>query len=163
MLPIAMAAALVTATKIAFMGFGWGIASIDLTGMSLHAMLAAAIYPVLAVVFVPPTSARRAVAMAAAAGVILLVAVSRVAIDAHSASEVLSGCAIGAIAAAAATRSIGRAGCVRVSLAWLAPGLAWMLLTLPAPPVLASHDWITELSMTLSGRDRPYVRADLHR
>ena len=63
---------------------GWGIASIDFTGMSGHAMLAAAIYPVLAVVFVPPTSARRAVAMAAAAaaGVILLVAVSRVAIDA---------------------------------------------------------------------------------
>ena len=73
----------------------------------------------------------------------MLVAVSRVAIDAHSALEVLSGCAIGAIAAAAATRSIGRAGGIRVSLAWLAPALAWMLLTLPAPPVLASHDWIT--------------------
>jgi hypothetical protein len=54
MLPIAMAATLVTATKMAFMGFGWGIASIDFTDMSGHAMLAAAIYPVLAVVFVPP-------------------------------------------------------------------------------------------------------------
>ena len=110
LLPIALAAILVTATKIAFMGFGWGIASIDFTGMSGHAMLAAAIYPVLAVVFVPPASPRREVATAAAAAVVVLVAVSRVAIDAHSASEVLSGCAVGALAAAVATRSIDRAG-----------------------------------------------------
>jgi len=163
LLPIALGAIVVTATKIAFMGFGWGIASIDFTGMSGHAMLAAAIYPVLAVVFVPPTWPRREVATAAAVAIVVLVAVSRVAIDAHSASEVLSGCVVGALAAVVATRSIDRAGGVRLSIAWLAPPLVWMLLTLPAPPVMPSQDWITGLAMTLSGRDRPYVRADLHR
>ena len=163
LLPIALAATLVTATKIAFMGFGWGIASIDFTGLSGHAMLAAAIYPVLAVVFVPPTWPRREVATAAAAAIVGLVAISRVAVDAHSASEVLSGCAVGMLAAAVATRSIDRTGGTRLSLAWLAPGLVWLLLTFPAPPVMPSHDWITGLAMTLSGRDLPYVRADLHR
>ena len=163
LLPIALAAVVVTATKIAFMGFGWGIASIDFTGMSGHAMLAAAIYPVLAVVLVAQTWPRKALAMAAAATVVGLVAVSRVAIGAHSASEVLSGYAVGALAAAVATRSIDRAGGMRLSVAWLVPALAWMVLTFPAPPVIESQDWIAGLAMTLSGRDKPYVRADLHR
>jgi hypothetical protein len=118
LLPIALAAVIVTATKIAFMGFGWGIASIDFTGMSGHAMLAAAIYPVLVAVFIPPTETWRAVAMALAAAVVALVAVSRVAIDAHSASEVLSGCAVGALAAAVAIGPSTLAA--RLSLAWLA-------------------------------------------
>ena len=161
--PITLGAILVTATKIAFMGFGWGIASIDFTGMSGHAMLAAAIYPALVAVLVPQTRPHRALAMAAAASVVGLVAVSRVALATHSTSEVLSGCAVGALAAAVTIRSINRAGGVRLSPAWLAPALAWMLLTFPAPPVIASHEWITGLAMTLSGRDRPYVRADLHR
>ena len=163
LLPIALAAILVTATKIAFMGFGWGIASLDFTGLSGHAMLAAAIYPVLVVAFVSPTCPRRAAGTAAAAALVGIVAVSRVAIGAHSASEVLSGCALGALAAAVATRSIDRAGGMRLSFAWLTPALVWMLLTLPAPPVMQSHDWIARLAMTLSGRDHPYVRADLHR
>jgi len=163
LLPVALAAIVVTATKIAFMGFGWGIARLDFTGMSGHAMLAAALYPVLVVVHVPPTGRRRAVAMALAAAVVALVAVSRVVLGTHSESEVLSGCAVGALAAVVATRSIDRAGGVRLSVVWLAPALAWMLLTFPAPPVMASHDWITQLAMTLSGRDHPYVRADLHR
>ena len=102
--------------------------------------------------------------MAAAAAVVALVAVSRVAIDAHSASEVLSACAVGALAVGWSRPGPStRAGAVRLSLAWLAPPLAWMLLTLPAPPVMPSHDWITELALTLSGRDHPYVRADRHR
>ena len=93
LLPIVLAAALVTATKIAFMGFGWGIAGIDFTRLSGHAKLAAAIYPVLAVALAPPTWPRRALALAAAAAIAVLVAVSRVAIGAHSESEVLGGCA----------------------------------------------------------------------
>jgi membrane-associated phospholipid phosphatase len=163
LLPVALAATLVTATKIAFMGFGWGIARIDFTGMSGHAMLAAALYPVLVVVFVPATGPRRAVATGLAAAVVVLVAVSRVALGTHSASEVLSGGAVGALAAAVAVRSIDRTGGARLSLFWLAPALVWLLLTLPAPPVMASHDWIAALATTLSGRERPYVRADLHR
>jgi len=163
LLPVAVAATLVTATKIAFMGFGWGIARIDFTGMSGHAMLAAAIYPVLVVVFIPPTEPRRALAMALATVVVVLVVVSRVELDAHSPSEVLSGGAVGALAARVAIRAIAHAGGTRLSLAWLAPALAWLLLTFPAPPVMPSHGWIAGLAMALSGRDHPYVRADLYR
>jgi len=163
LLPVALAAIVVTATKIAFMGFGWGIARLDFTGMSGHAMLAAALYPVLVVVFTPATGPRRAAATWLAAAVVVLVAVSRVALETHSASEVLGGGAVGALAAAVVIRAIRRAGGTRLSPAWLAPALVWLPLTLPAPPVMASHDWITGLALTLSGRDHPYVRADLHR
>ena len=164
LLPVALAAIVVTVTKIAFMGFGWGIARLDFTGMSGHAMLAAAIYPVLAVAFVPGTSPRREVATVMAAAVVVLVAISRIAVGAHSVSEVLSGGALGLLTAAVATRSVPRAGVKRrLSLAWLAPALVWLVLTLPAPPVMASHDWIAGLATTLSGRDRPFTRADLHR
>ena len=139
LLPIALAAILVTATKIAFMGFGWGIARIDFTGLSGHAMLAAAIYPVLVVVFVSPTHRRRAAGAAAAALVGIRGRFSRRdgrPFGIGSAQRI----AVGALAAAIATRSIDRAGGVRLSFAWLTPGLVWMLLTLPAPPVMQSRD-----------------------
>jgi membrane-associated phospholipid phosphatase len=161
LLPIALAATLVTATKIAFLGFGWGIASLDFTGISGHAMLAFGGFPVLAAIFVAPAARRKAVAVAAA--VAGLVAVSRIAVGAHSASEVVSGCLIGAVAGAIATRSLVYAGGRGLSPAWLLPAFVWLLLTLSAPPVMATHDWITEIALTLSGRDRPYVRADLYR
>ena len=162
LLPIALAATLVTATKIAFMGFGWGIARLDFTGMSGHAMLAAAIYPVLVVVFVPPTRPAGARRWRRGSG--------------HRARGRLARrdqrpFRIGGAQRLRRRRARGggrdpvhrRAGGIRVSLAWLAPALAWMLLTLPAPPVMPSHNWITKLALTLSGRDHPYVRADLHR
>jgi hypothetical protein len=157
LLPIALAATLVTATKIAFLGFGWGIASLDFTGISGHAMLASGGFPVLAAIFVAPDARRKAAAVAG------LVAVSRIAVGAHSVSEVVSGYLIGAVAGAIATRSLVHAGGRGLSLAWLVPAFVWLLLTLSAPPVMATHDWITEIALTLSGRDRPYVRADLYR
>ena len=138
LLPIAFAAIIVTTTKIAFMGFGWRIVSLDFTGISGHAMLAAA---------VAPASPRREVATVLAAAIVVLVAVSRIATGAHSASEVLSRCALGVLAAAVTIRSIDRAGGMRLSLAWLAPALVWLVLTLPAPPVMASHSGL--------GRRRP--------
>jgi fructose-specific phosphotransferase system IIC component len=124
-------------------------------------MLASGGFPVLAAIFVAPAARRKAVAVAAA--VAGLVAVSRIAVGAHSVSEVVSGYLIGAVAGAIATRSLVHAGARGLSLAWLVPAFVWLLLTLSAPPVMATHDWITEIALTLSGRDRPYVRADLYR
>ena len=105
----------------------------------------------------PRPRPRREVATAVAAAVVVLVAVSRVAIDAHSASEVLSGCAVGVLAAAVATRSIDRAGGMRLSLAWLAPGAR-----LDAADVSrAAGDGVTRLDHRARNdlfRPRPSVR-----
>lgn len=163
LLPVTIAAVVVTASKVAFLGFGWGIAAIDFTGLSGHAMFAAAIYPLLAATFAPAASSRQAWAMAAASLVVLVVAVSRVAVGAHSVSETIGGAALGVLAAGVGIRMLHRVSVPKLAFAWLVPALAWLLLTLPAPPVIASHGWVTKLATALSGRDRPYVRADLHR
>ena len=67
---LAAGAVLVTlATKVAFIGFGIGVAVIDFTGVSGHAMFAALVYPLLAGVLCTgsPTLQRRcAVAVGAA-------------------------------------------------------------------------------------------------
>ncbi len=163
LLPTALAVLLVTASKIAFLGFGWGIASLDFTGLSGHAMFAAAIYPMLAATFAPAPSTRYAPAMVLAAAVAVVVAISRLVTGAHSASEVLGGFAVGTVAAAVSIQSLRRIRTPGLALVWLAPAFAWLLFTLPAAPLVASHDWVSQLATTLAGRDRPFVRADLHR
>src|SRR5437868_4928886 len=48
LLPLGLAILLTSLSKIAFIGWGLGIAALDFTGFSGHAMFSAAIYPVLA-------------------------------------------------------------------------------------------------------------------
>jgi membrane-associated phospholipid phosphatase len=93
---LGVGALLTTATKLAFMGWGVGIAELDFTGVSGHAMFAAAIYPTLAVTLasrLSPLWQRVWLAL----GVLLAVAVgfSRIEVGAHSISEVIAGLAVG--------------------------------------------------------------------
>ena len=79
-----------TASKVAFLGFGIGIAALDFTGFSGHSMYSWAILPVLGAI----VAGRCGVA----AGVVLAVLItwSRVRLGAHSWSEAISGMALGA-------------------------------------------------------------------
>ncbi|WP_427912708.1 phosphatase PAP2 family protein [Ramlibacter sp. MMS24-I3-19] len=164
LLPLAAAVALTTASKIAFMGFGVGIASLDFTGFSGHSMFAAAVYPMLA-----HAATRRlgrgwrigAVGLAYAFA--LAVAVSRVRLDAHSPSEVVLGFTLGAAASATALLALRHAQPMALPRV-LAFGLAFWLAWTPREPVLLpSHAIVTRVSLKLSGRSVPYTRADLHR
>ena len=92
LMPLAVAVTLTTVSKVAFLGFGLGIASLDFTGFSGHAMFAAAVYPMLAYA----VSTRLGMAWRVSAVVLayvfaLLVAISRVWLDAHSPSEIVLG------------------------------------------------------------------------
>jgi membrane-associated phospholipid phosphatase len=164
LLPLAVAVALTTASKIAFLGFGLGIASLDFTGFSGHSMFAAAVYPMLAYA----ASARlgtawRIPAVACAYGFALLVAISRYWLDAHSVSEIVLGFSLGAAASAAAMlalRGTGHLALPRVLALVLAFWLAW---TPREPVLLPSHQIVTRVSLKLSGRSAPFTRADLHR
>src|SRR5438128_493159 len=55
---LAGAAAITTATKLAFLGWGIGIAALDFTGISGHAMFAAAVYPLLTAALSSPQTPR---------------------------------------------------------------------------------------------------------
>ena len=156
-------AALITAiTKIAFFGWQIGIARWDFTGVSGHAMFACASYPMfLWAVFMnrPRRWQLAGVAMGALLG--LLIAYSRLPVQAHSVSEVIVGAALG-LAVSASCLPLQRQG---PALPLWAPGLAAALLGLMvvvAPPS-RTGTVIEALSARLAGRSQVFTRADLHR
>jgi membrane-associated phospholipid phosphatase len=160
---VALAAALTTFTKVAFIGYGIGSATWDFTGLSGHAMFSAAILPVLARLLTidqPPPRVRWAVAGGYALAA--LVAVSRVRVQAHSVSEVIGGGLCGGLASTLALASWQHLPRLRVpARLWFGLPAAVMLAMHSAPPP-KTHDWVTRLSLRLSGRSAPFTREALH-
>lgn len=163
LMAVALAAVLTTITKVAFIGYGVGNAALDFTGLSGHAMFSAAILPVLMrllVVDQGPTRVRAMVALGYALAV--MVAVSRVKVDAHSVSEVIGGTLCGGAASAMALATWRRLPVLRVpARLWLGVPTAIVLAMHGAPPS-QTHDWVTRLSLHLSGRSEPCTRSHLH-
>ncbi|SAK96184.1 PAP2 family protein [Caballeronia fortuita] len=153
------ASGLVALSKIAFIGWGIGVRHLDFTGISGHALMSTAVLPV--AIFVALLPARGAVR---AAGVMLglligtWVGVSRVVLDAHSVSEVVAGCALGAVVALAFVWIAWRAEAGKLAPMPVAASLAAVVVALHGVPVPTQH-WITEIALGLSGHERPYVRA----
>ena len=169
----ALAAGLTTASKLAFLGHGIGWPALDFTGFSGHAMFAAAVLPPLLQSVAGAVPARQGAAhdgrpgwdgwaWAAGYALALLVAVSRVAVSAHSWSEVIGGFALGAIASAVALR-LGRPWPALGRVRLLAPLLlAWALLGVAGAPPSPTHGWVTRLALAESGRAQPYQRWQMH-
>ncbi|RDK10971.1 phosphatase PAP2 family protein [Cupriavidus lacunae] len=154
------AALLVLASKLAFLGWGIGSEALDFTGFSGHAMMAASVLPVMLYLAVPAAWTRLGW-MAAGAGVCLafLVGVSRLALHAHSVSEVAGGLAVGlCVSLPFILRRTTPHGPLAMVLAGLALGTA---LVMPMTATVgASHTLIQQLAMFLSGRDRPFQRGE---
>jgi membrane-associated phospholipid phosphatase len=159
---VAAAAVITTVTKIAFFGFGIGIAALDFTGISGHSMFATAALPLITyAASVGHADAWRRRALAAAYAFALLIAVSRIVIGLHSPSEVVAGCALGALtsaAALAATVTPQRP----VPKTLLLALFAWLLAGPAGAPPSPTHGWVVQLSLAVSGRSTPYTRAMLH-
>lgn len=161
---IGAAASLTTFTKFAFIGWEWGVADWDFTGISGHAMFSSACLPVLAWVALMGRGERvqRAGALAALllAG---LIAYSRLEVQAHSASESLTGFLLGSAASLITLR--GRLATPQAPVPlWLPAALAACLLVLPlSAPRSRTHDWVTELSVQLAGRGQAFERSEMHR
>ena len=154
-----------TASKVAFLGWGLGWPALDFTGVSGHSMFAAAIYPMTGVAIASALSGLRAarwqgLGLAAGVALALLVGVSRVAVEAHSWSEVMAGWLVGGAATAVAA-TVDRAPPTRHTL-WLPVMMClWLGSTLTAAPPSTTHGWVTRLALAVSGRNEPYTRADL--
>ena len=153
---IVVVAGITTISKVAFLGFGYGIAALDFTGFSGHSMFAWSILPVIAAI----VAGRLGVAV----GVLLavLITYSRVDLGAHSWSEAIAGMALGAAAAGWTLADyLAHPGAVRAP--WWLPLLlvVWLtLLPMHAPPS-RTHDLVVAVSLKLSGRHRPYTRFEL--
>lgn len=161
---LAIAGAAVLATKLAFLGWGIGWAAIDFTGISGHSMVAASVYPVLGYA-IGNRYSRRAATLLAWTGAVLavLIGLSRLALDAHSVSEVILGLAVGGLVSAVvlARWPVGRLG-LRMGVVVLAFVVSTMA-SYSVAPKLRTHDVVIALALALSGQDSPYTREHLHR
>ncbi|MDC8759965.1 phosphatase PAP2 family protein [Janthinobacterium sp. hw3] len=152
--------ALVVVTKVLFIGWGIGSATLEFAGISGHAMRAGAILPV--AFFVILKGARpglRGLGVVAGVALALLISVSRVQVNAHSSSEAISGSLLGLLLAGI---FLYRAGAMRelvLSRTLVALSLCGLLLTPNVEPV-PTEQWLTELALHLSGRERPFERSD---
>jgi membrane-associated phospholipid phosphatase len=151
--------ALVVITKMAFMGWGIGVASVEFAGFSGHAMRAAAIYPVVGFL-VTRSAPQWGQQLGTVAGVLLAVAISisRVYVGAHSDSEAITGCLLGLMVAAAFIWYASSAQHLAMGRVLVMLCLPIMLVAPRARPIPAEL-WITKAALYLSGRDQPYTRA----
>lgn len=148
---------IVGATKLAFIGWGIGLATLDFTGMSGHAARAAAVYPALSYMLSKNSSpVLRRAAITAAFVLSFGVALARVVWKVHSLSEVATGYLLGAAVAVAylnlnhgdnwpSLRS--RFACVSVA--------AVIAVCLPAAP---TQYWMIKTGLALSGHEQPFSR-----
>jgi hypothetical protein len=159
---LALAAGLTLGTKLAFIGWGVGWAAIDFTGISGHAMCAAATYPVLFLALASGRSPRWGMLMQWIGwSLAVAVGVSRVMVGAHSPSEVVAGFLLGgavSVLALAKTESVT----FTVRPVAIAALLAWFSLGAGAMPPSQTHSHITSLALGISGRTAPFRRAELH-
>ncbi|MDO9313767.1 MAG: phosphatase PAP2 family protein [Burkholderiaceae bacterium] len=165
LLCIACAVAVTTASKVAFMGFGWGWPALDFTGVSGHAMFASAILPVVCMALAcgpagGTSAAWQRTGLAVGVALALLVGISRAVIGAHSWAEIVAGWIVGGVAAAAVLRAVPKPS-ARLPL-WLPVVVSLWLGTASAKaPPSATHGLVTRWSLALSGRSQPYTRSDM--
>jgi len=154
-------------SKLAFIGWGLGVASLDFTGVSGHTLLATAILPVV-FSLLPLSRPWSALAFILGLCLVVLVGWSRVVLGAHSWSEVVAGWCLGAL--------ISGSVLVLMRLSMrnhpVLPGMRWLIATsllvmsvfsqsiaetLPVQPL------VVDLALKLSGHEHPFNRTDLHR
>lgn len=153
----------VLVSKLAFLGWGIGSARLNFTGISGHTMLSAAIWPVALWLAASRGPHRLRVALAVAGWVLAAaIGLSRLAIYAHSTSEVAAGYLLGVLTSASflmlqrgLPHPVLRAPLVIVSL--------MLPMAILQPGDKAPTQGLLEvIAMRMSGADRPFTRADLH-
>jgi len=156
---IGSACIVVACTKVAFLGWGFGILAIDFTGISGHTMLSTAVIPVMLYLALLATRhASRITGVVCGLAVGFLVGMSRLALQAHSVSEMIAGCVLGAGVSVAFVALIHKREPVRTAALLTPISLLVLAFGLHGLRVPTQH-WITEIALTLSGHEHPFIRA----
>lgn len=147
---------LVVVSKIAFLGWGYGIRALDFKALSGHATSATAVIPVTFYLLL-----QRTPSMLRAFGVILgivcgvIVGILVIALNKHSVSEAIAGCLVGVTVSLAFIGGAHPLPSFRLK-PWLLPFCAitflWAWYAEP-PPV---EYWMMRMALYLSGHDTPY-------
>lgn len=143
-------------SKFLFIGWGIGSQSLDFTGLSGHAMRAAAVFPAMGWLLFYGSRWRNPAALV---GLIVagLVAVSRVQVHAHSWSEALSGAAFGLLVAWLFMQRVGVQQSFRYNR-WLALVSLAGLISTPYTPHTPTQYYLIRLTLQITGHPRPFVR-----
>ncbi|WP_229211331.1 MULTISPECIES: phosphatase PAP2 family protein [unclassified Duganella] len=150
--------ALVVATKMAFVGWGLGVESVEFAGFSGHAMRAAAVFPVaFFLAFRSSTSQWRVLGTLFGVLLAVLIAISRVYVQAHSVSESVTGCLLGLAVAAVFIWYASTEHHMALSRLLVVLCIPIVLIAPRVEPVPAEM-WITHAALWLSGHDKPYTR-----
>jgi len=147
------------ASKLAFLGWGLGIAQLDFTGVSGHAAVSAAVWPML---FAGMSSKRFGGTVGLGSLGLLLagaIAWSRVELHAHTPSEVLIGWLLGGIASAIVIRPL--TGDSTPAAATMAALLS-SALVVASIPIPRTHDLVLRVAAIVSGCSTPHTRESLH-
>lgn len=163
----AVTGVVVSVSKLAFMGWGLGIRDIDFTGFSGHSALSAAFWPVfLWLLAARLNSGIRMLFVILGYALALLVAVSRLEINAHSVSEVIAGVVLGASASALFLlfqKRFPHRGEVRLSWGAVASLVLIPAMLLHTGVKAPTQSMLGEIAVALGPLDKPFTRADLHK
>jgi membrane-associated phospholipid phosphatase len=160
---LTVAVLLTLITKVAFIGWGLGSAALNFTGISGHAVLSAAVYPLLFATLASHGSRRvQAVAIVVGCSIAVMVGISRLIVGVHSESEVFAGLLLGGLSSAVVASRVAVPRSVMRPLipAMVALWLAWTPVHSPTSP---THGMVIQLSLKLSGNSQPFTRRDLLR
>jgi membrane-associated phospholipid phosphatase len=157
-----LCASLIAATKIAFLGWGIGSPALNFTGFSGHTALSASVWPVACWLTVSRWEHRVRVA-AASFGLVfaVLIGLSRLAIYAHSKSEVAAGFVLGVAVSGTFLWRQHRLPHPRVSWTLVLLSLATPILFLRPGNPAPTQGALEVIAMRLAGIEQPYTRADL--
>jgi len=159
LLLLGTAIGVVTVTKLAFLGWGVGVRELDFTGVSGHAMLSTAVYPVaLFLMLLPTRTVPRLLGVALGLVAGIAVGLSRVVLSAHSPSEAVTGCLVGAFAALIFVRMAWNAEPGRLSALGVTASLMVLAVLMHGVHV-PTHRWVTHIALKVSGHERPFIRA----
>ena len=148
-------------SKVAFIGWGIGLSSLNFTGVSGHSMVAAAIYPLSFGIFLSSFGAsKQKWAITTGFCLAIMIGVSRIAVGAHTVFEVLIGLLLGMLVSLIVLHT-GTFAQVVVRAPVALAALVWLLISPLHTPQFQTHQWITSLSLTLSGNQIPYTRVGM--
>lgn len=158
------ASTVVLVSKLAFLGWGVGSARFNFTGISGHTMLSASVWPVALWLLASRGSHRLRLGLAVFGWLLAAcIGVSRLAIYAHSVSEVAAGYLLGLAASAGFLAMQRHMAHPRLRASLVALSLLLPLLQLQPGHAAPTHGLIERMAMRLAGTDRPYTRDDLLR
>lgn len=156
------AGAIVSLSKIAFMGFGLGSARFNFTGFSGHSAMSATLWPVMLWLLSGRFSATaRGFAVGIGYLIPLMVGASRLVLNYHSTSEVVAGLILGFTLSTAFLVSQRRAELKGFSTAQLCIALILPLLLLGHGRIATTQQFLQRFSEKIAGIDHAWTREDL--